>query len=52
MWQRVADCYARLDGDDRAAAEDWLASLGGLELFRLPIPRRVARRNNRLMPAL
>ena len=50
MWQRAVDCLARLDDAERPAAEDWLAALGGLDLFRTPIRHRLERRNNRLMP--
>ncbi|MEI9988100.1 MAG: glutathione S-transferase family protein [Aliidongia sp.] len=51
MWQRAADVYAGLDTAERGPVDAWLDALGGLAAFRTPIPHRVERRQNRLMPA-
>jgi len=51
MWQRAADIYAGLSEDERAGVDAWLGEVGGLAAFQTPIPKRLERRDNRLMPA-
>ena len=52
MWQRPCDHFARMDAQtqDRAGALlEWIP--GAVEALQAPIPRRVERRNNRLVLA-
>lgn len=49
MLQRPLDHYHSLDGADRMRADQLLGSVGGVELMQCQVPRRVARRNNRLV---
>lgn len=51
MAQRPLDYYASLQGPARAAADRLLARADGAAVMAMPLPRRVARRNNRLVPA-
>ena len=51
MAQRPLDYYHGLSHTARAAADDLLARAGGEAAMAMPLPRRVARRENRLYPA-
>lgn len=51
MAQRPLDYHRALTGDDRAAADRLLARAGGERAMAMPLPRRLARRDNRLVPA-
>ncbi|MGB1580941.1 MAG: glutathione S-transferase family protein [Nevskiales bacterium] len=51
MLQRPLDCYQALEGSERSDVDAWLSHLGGLQAMQLEIPRRVERRNNRLVAA-
>jgi hypothetical protein len=43
MAQRVLDAYRNFGFDQRAAADPWLASVGGASAMRLPIRPRLRR---------
>ena len=49
MLQRPLDDYRSLKGDDLERVDRLLESVGGREWLQSPIPRRVTRRNNRLV---
>lgn len=51
MWQRPVDHYNALAGAGRDAADALLREVGGLDAMRRPIPRRVARVDNRIVAA-
>ncbi len=48
MYQRAHDHYHSLGGEARAAADDLLSQVGGLEALRAPLPRRVRRQAGQL----
>ena len=50
MLQRPLDDYRSLEGEDLERVDRLLESVGGREWLQSPIPRRVTRRNNRLVP--
>lgn len=50
MLQRALDYYASLEPTDRAAVDDLLREVGGLEPMSMTIPVRLRRQNNRLWP--
>ena len=50
-WQRVHDAYQQLVGHERSRADALLERVGGIELLRAPLPRRLARVHNRLVLA-
>ena len=49
MWQRPHDYYHALDGSARKRADELLRAVDGYAAINAPIPRRVARRDNRLV---
>jgi hypothetical protein len=51
MFQRPQDHLASLDGEDRAAAEQLMRELDGLEVLAAPAPTRLTRTNFRLARA-
>ena len=50
MLQRPLDDYQSLEEGDRKRVDDLLERVGGRECMQSPIPRRVTRRDNRLVP--
>jgi len=50
MLQRPLDYYRSLEGSAREEVEALLARVGGVDSMQTPIRRRVARRDNRLVP--
>lgn len=49
MLQRPLDYYQGADDKARQDMDDWLERVGGRQAMQLQIPRRVERRNNRLV---
>lgn len=50
MAQHALDAYAGLDDDARSRADVWLRRVGGYEAMQTPLPTRVRREHNRLVP--
>lgn len=50
MLQRIVDDYAGLPDAERARVDTWIDAWGGRSALSMPIPQRLARRDNLLWP--